>query len=222
MFSFLWTVCQRQSRRPIKRRHRFHFWPVLIFNWQCLLVPLLLNWMKSSFLGIMTLCDPPHPHHSAALSQLLNPYTAKDQSLLITQSCQCLCISGSKRNEIQHREAASFWRVSVLLEAPHSRAGMGRVLFESRTVEIQSQNTAVLRLFREMGWQSGKQRDVLLSPATMPQRMSILPGQQNLLVWGFFQGWKKRDIANKIILWWEECFTAQNCCPEGMVWFINV
>lgn len=171
MFSFLWTMCQKQSRRPIKCRHRFHFWPVLIFNWQCLLVPFLLNWMKSSFLGIVTLDDPPHPHHSAALSQLLNPYNAKDQGLLVTQPCQCLCISGSKRNEIKHREAASFWGGFVLLEAPtQGQAWEGYCLSQgvkvqslgSRTAEIQSWNIAVLRLFREMGWQSGKQRDVLL------------------------------------------------------------
>jgi hypothetical protein len=30
---------------------------VLIFNWQCLLVLLPLNWTRSSFLGIMALYD---------------------------------------------------------------------------------------------------------------------------------------------------------------------
>lgn len=92
----------------------------------------------------------------------------------------------------------------------------------TRELEIQRRNITVLGLFGEMGRQSGKQRDVLLSPDTTPWRMSILPGQHNLLAEVCFQGLEEIDVANKITLWQEKCFAGQKCCLKGMVWFIKV
>lgn len=92
-------------------------WPLLIFNCQCLLVPLLHNWTRTSFLGILTLFNLPPP--PPAVSQLLNAHTPKDQSLPIAQSinvCVSLGLKGMRQSSRTLPLSANppfFWKLQL-------------------------------------------------------------------------------------------------------------
>lgn len=74
MSSFLWTACHKLFLKNYQISSLISLWPVLIFNCQCLLVPLLLNWTRSSFLGIVVLFDlPPPPQLSNSFPATKSP-----------------------------------------------------------------------------------------------------------------------------------------------------
>ena len=110
MSSLLWTACHKLFLKTYQVQSSVSLQPVLIFNFQCLLVPLLLSWTRSSFLGIVAPFDlPPPPSLGNSFSATKSP-SPKDQSLPVTQSSQCLCISGPKRNEAALCGAAPFFK----------------------------------------------------------------------------------------------------------------